>query len=91
MGFSRDQVSILNNRLDIVNDLLESLAGQLEIRNSHRLEIIIIILILIEIMLEVGKEVALHGLPNLPRLVRLPLTAGVGALWGRFVSRSPMS
>ncbi len=78
-----DRVGILNNRLDIVNDLLESLAGQLEIRNSHRLEIIIIILILIEIMLEVGKDVALHGFPNVPRLARLPF-AGLSLLWGRF-------
>lgn len=53
-----DRVGILNNRLDIVNDLLESLSGQLEIRNSHRLEIIVILLIVIEILLELAKETA---------------------------------
>jgi len=47
-----NRVSILNSRLDIVNDLLEGLSGQLEIRNSHRLEIIVIALIAIEILLE---------------------------------------
>lgn len=90
-----DRVNILNNRLDIVNDLLEGLSGQLEIRceqqsrvctrppqrkrrpvlistpnphpeqikilqsyhslltrNSHRLEIIVILLIAVEILLE---------------------------------------
>ena len=31
-----DRVRILNKRLDIVNDLLDSLSSQLEIRNSHR-------------------------------------------------------
>jgi len=51
-----DRVLILNKRLDIVNDLLDSLNGQLEIRNSHRLEIIIILLIMFEILLEVAKE-----------------------------------
>ena len=47
-----DRVQILNKRLDIVNDLLDSLSTQLEIRNSHRLEVIIIVLIMFEIALE---------------------------------------
>lgn len=51
-----DRVRILNGRLDIVNDLLESLSSQLEIRNSHRLEIIVIALIALEIILELVKE-----------------------------------
>ena len=49
-------MAILNGRLDIVNDLLDSLSSQLEIKNSHRLEIIIIALITLEIALEVVKE-----------------------------------
>jgi uncharacterized Rmd1/YagE family protein len=52
-----DRVRILNKRLDIVNDLLDSLSSQLEIRNSHRLEVIIIALITLEILLEVLKDV----------------------------------
>ena len=54
-----DRVRILNKRLDIVNDLLDSLSSQLEIRNSHRLEVIIIALITLEIALELLKEFAL--------------------------------
>ena len=52
-------MTILNKRLDIVNDLLDSLSSQLEIRNSHRLEVIIIALITLEIALELLKEFAL--------------------------------
>ena len=33
-----DRVAILNNRLDIIKDLLDSLGSQLEIREAHRLE-----------------------------------------------------
>ena len=83
LGQMEGALQLLLDEVYFVNDLLESLAGQLEIRNSHRLEIIIIILILIEIMLEVGKDVALHGFPNVPRLARLPF-AGLSLLWGRF-------
>ncbi len=60
------RVAILNNRLDIVNDLLESLSSQLEIRNSHRLEIIIIVLIALEIALSLATE----GPPLLSAVVK---------------------
>ena len=74
-----DRVSILNKRLDIVNDLLDSLSTQLEIRNSHRLEIIIIVLITLEIGLEVLKESMLPPLATWPRrllgVALLPLRA----------------
>jgi len=59
-----DRVKILNGRLDIVNDLLDSLSGQLEIRNSHRLEWIIIVLITVEIVISVcGHSVPPIWLP----------------------------
>ena len=64
-----DRVTILNQRLDIVNDLLEGLSNQLEIRNSHRLEIIIIVLIMFEIAVELAKE-SVFPIPGLRRLVR---------------------
>jgi uncharacterized Rmd1/YagE family protein len=64
---------VLNKRLDIVNDLLDSISSQLEVRTAHRLEIIIIALIMIEIALEVFK-----GVP-IARLLRWPLRA-LGAL-----------
>jgi uncharacterized Rmd1/YagE family protein len=57
-----DRVRILNTRLDIVNDLLDSLCTQLETRNAHRLEIIIIYLIALEIILELAKEFTLPAL-----------------------------
>ena len=57
---------IPHNRLDIVNDLLEGLSGQIEIRNSHRLEIIVIALIAIEILLELLKEAAVPPLASIP-------------------------
>ena len=56
-----DRVAILNKRLDIVNDLLDSLSTQLEVKHSHRLEVIIIWLIVIEIAIELVKESALPG------------------------------
>jgi len=56
-------------RLDIVNDLLDSLSDQLEIRNSHRLEWIIIVLIMLEIALELPHK--LNPFVTVPlRLVR---------------------
>ena len=57
-----DRVRILNSRLDIVNDLLDSLCTQLETRNAHRLEIIIIYLIALEIILELAKEFTLPAM-----------------------------
>lgn len=57
-----DRVQILNKRLDIVNDLLDSLCAQLETRNAHRLELIIIYLIALEIILELAKEVTLPAM-----------------------------
>ena len=62
-----DRVEILNKRLDIVNDLLDSLSDQLEIRNSHRLEIIIIGLITVEIVMELVKESFLPPFVTWPR------------------------
>lgn len=59
----------LNKRLDIVNDLLDSISSQLEVRTAHRLEVIIIALIMIEIGLELFK-----GVP-LGRLMRWPVRA----------------
>ena len=68
-----DRVRILNKRLDIVNDLLDSLSSQLEIRNSHRLEVIIIGLITLEIALEIIKEAMLPPLAAWPRRLILLL------------------
>ena len=85
------RVSILNKRLDIVNDLLDSLSTQLEIRNSHRLEIIIIGLIALEIALEVLKEAAFYS--SLPPLALWPRRTlgitggGVGFAWWRWRRR----
>ena len=85
------RVSILNKRLDIVNDLLDSLSTQLEIRNSHRLEIIIIGLIALEIALEVLKEAAFYS--SLPPLALWPRRTlgitggGVGLAWWRWRRR----
>ena len=68
------RVDILNKRLDIVNDLLDSLSSQLEVRQGHRLEVIIIGLIMLEIALEVLKESMLPPLALWPRrLLMLPL------------------
>ena len=72
-----DRVRIVNQRLDIVNDLLDSLSSQLEIKNSHRLEVIIIALIMFEIVLELLKEVA--WLPSPAAALRLPLTVCIRA------------
>lgn len=65
-----DRVGILNNKLDIVNDLLESLGNQLEIRNAHRLEWIIIILIMIEIGLDLLKEIEMGPVGLVTGLLR---------------------
>ena len=56
------RAEVLNKRLDIVNDLLDSLCAQLETRNAHRLELIIIYLIALEIILELAKEVTLPAM-----------------------------
>jgi len=71
-----DRVAILNNRLDIIKDLLDSLGSQLEIREAHRLEKTIIWLIVAEIALDLIKETALpapHLIPGalLRRAARL--------------------
>jgi len=66
---TEERLRILNKRLDIVNDLLDSLSDQLEIRNSHRLEWIIIVLIMLEIALELPHK--LNPFVTVPlRLVR---------------------
>lgn len=65
-----DRVGILNNKLDIVNDLLEGLSNQLEIRNSHRLEWIIIVLIMIEIGLDLLKEIEMGPVGLVTGLLR---------------------
>jgi uncharacterized Rmd1/YagE family protein len=57
-----DRVVILNKRLDIVNDLLDSLSAQLEVEHANRLEWIIIWLISVEIALELLKDFGgVHG------------------------------
>ena len=66
-----DRVQILNKRLDIVNDLLDSLSSQLEIKEGHRLEVIIIWLIAFEIALEIAKELALPPPLKIPGLLVL--------------------
>ena len=76
-----DRVRILNNRLDIVNDLLDSLCSQLETRNAHRLEIIIIYLIALEIVLEVAKEVTLPALGGMGAWPRRLLMLGSRAVF----------
>mmetsp|Transcript_32535 Transcript_32535/g.104118 ORF Transcript_32535/g.104118 Transcript_32535/m.104118 type:complete len:87 (+) Transcript_32535:166-426(+) len=66
-----DRVAVLNKRLDIVNDLLDSLASQLEIRTAHRLEVTIIVLIMLEIAMELVKGASLPGMVRWPvRLVQ---------------------
>ena len=62
-----DRVKILNARLDIINDLLDSLSTQLEVKQSHRLEVIIIYLITVEIGIELLKDLA--GLPGGAKLL----------------------
>lgn len=52
------RVNVLNQRLNIVKELLEMLVNELNHRHSSRLEWIIIALIFIEIIIVVGKEVA---------------------------------
>ncbi len=50
------RVDILNKRLDIIHELLEILSGELNHQHSSRLEWTIIILILIEVLLVVLKD-----------------------------------
>ena len=82
-----DRVQILNKRLDIVNDLLDSLSSQLEIRNSHRLEVIIILLITLEIALEVVKEAMLPPLATWPRKLIFAGGAALLVPWRRALNR----
>ena len=51
------RVDVLNKRLDIIHELLEILSGELNHQHSSRLEWIIIILILIEVLLVLFKDV----------------------------------
>lgn len=47
------RVNALNHRIDTLNEIFEMFNGYLEIRHSHHLEIIIIILIMMEIVIAV--------------------------------------
>ena len=84
-----DRVAILNSRLDIVNGLLDSLSNQLEIRQGHRLEKIVIALISVEIGIELLKQAAEAGMgmpPLLSPLLTWPRRALV-AVGGRLFAR----
>ena len=47
------RIEILNQRLDILKDLYEMLQNELNVKHSAKIEIIIIVLILAEIVLQV--------------------------------------
>jgi uncharacterized Rmd1/YagE family protein len=47
------RITILNQRLDIMKDLYEMLQNELNVKHSAKIEIIIIVLILAEIVLQV--------------------------------------
>merc|ERR1719220_2500527 len=46
------RIDILNQRLTVLNDLYSFLQAQLEVKHSNKLEWIIIVLIVVEIMVE---------------------------------------
>jgi uncharacterized Rmd1/YagE family protein len=50
------RVEMLNKRVDVVRELLNLLSNELQFRHSSRLEVIIIILIMLELILALGKE-----------------------------------
>lgn len=52
------RVEMLNKRVDVVRELLNLLSSELQFRHSSRLEVIIIILIMLELILALGKELA---------------------------------
>lgn len=51
------RVDVLNERLNIVKDLLEMLSSELNHRQSSRLEWVIIILIAFEVVMALGREI----------------------------------
>lgn len=60
------RVSVLNQRLNIVKELLEMLSTELNHRHSSRLEWIIIVLIFLEIIIAFGRDILpVLGLPPL--------------------------
>ena len=63
------RIEILNQRLDIMKDLYEMLQNELNIKHSAKIEIIIIVLILAEVVLQVlGLVISwLTGISTLER------------------------
>lgn len=53
----KSRTEILNNRLRVLHELFEILSNELDHRNSHRLEWIIIVLIFFEVMLAVLHDI----------------------------------
>jgi uncharacterized Rmd1/YagE family protein len=51
------RVEMLNKRVDVVRELLNLLSSELQFRHSSRLEVIIIVLIMLELIIALGKEV----------------------------------
>lgn len=54
---TKSRTEILNNRLRVLHELFEILSNELDHRNSHRLEWIIIFLILLEVLLAILHDV----------------------------------
>lgn len=55
------RLDILNRRLDVIHELYDVLSSELQHIHSSRLEMIIIILIVIEVVIELGREFHLFG------------------------------
>lgn len=56
----KQRVDVLNKRMDVLGDLFEMLSSQLNHQHSSRLEWTIIILIVIEVLLVISKDILAH-------------------------------
>jgi uncharacterized Rmd1/YagE family protein len=51
------RVSVLNHRLDIIADLFDMLASEMHEKHASNLEVIVIVLIVIEVVFQIGGMV----------------------------------
>jgi len=75
------RVDILNQRLTVLNDLYSFLQAQLEVRHSNKLEWIIIVLIVVEIMVELFHMSPWYSKRSAQMVAGLSLMSG--AIWLR--------